>query len=417
MDEAFACPECGTNVQVHGLAPGRQVRCPFCHRLLEVPYIPRVESPGWRRQRFTRPWWVNWAWAALGTVTALIIVVAVVRHLSIRQSEAAARAVDDLVRTSQGQEGKGNLGGALIDLDTAIKLLTRSSSSQSHDLAGLKQRRADLAQRDARAMLDRLDQSAVRPFPLGDWLNLQARVSADPDLHTLKQTVLEKFSRKLLVDLERDLGEAKSSFESGKPVAAFETCDRATKRLTHLPPDDRLRLHREIEVLVARILALHGIVVEPIGGNLLAGSIAKYNATIVPEMVQGLMSRGYVPQADASPWRPLWSAAPYHLTVRLNEKLEGNYMSTENRLTRIDALLVLSFKGGDIWRTTPTARTMVPLPNLPAYHSARFALNRDRSEELEQLLYQNARGQIDEKFAFAIRNMPECGQARAARNP
>src|SRR3954462_516084 len=64
MDEAFACPECGTNVQVQGIAPGRQVRCGFCHRLVEVPYLPRAVDPGWRRQRFGRPWWVPWAWAS-----------------------------------------------------------------------------------------------------------------------------------------------------------------------------------------------------------------------------------------------------------------------------------------------------------------------------------------------------------------
>ena len=42
MEGSFACPECGTFVEVHGLAPGRQVRCGFCNRLLEVPYLPRA---------------------------------------------------------------------------------------------------------------------------------------------------------------------------------------------------------------------------------------------------------------------------------------------------------------------------------------------------------------------------------------
>ena len=27
MDGSFACPECGSEVEVEGLAPGRQVRC------------------------------------------------------------------------------------------------------------------------------------------------------------------------------------------------------------------------------------------------------------------------------------------------------------------------------------------------------------------------------------------------------
>ena len=53
MDGSFACPECGSDVEVRGLAPGRQVRCGFCHRLLEVPYLPRaagriLETPSFR---------------------------------------------------------------------------------------------------------------------------------------------------------------------------------------------------------------------------------------------------------------------------------------------------------------------------------------------------------------------------------
>ena len=59
MDGSFACPECGSDVEVRGLAPGRQVRCGFCHRLLEVPYLPRAAGPSWKRRRFARPKWVH----------------------------------------------------------------------------------------------------------------------------------------------------------------------------------------------------------------------------------------------------------------------------------------------------------------------------------------------------------------------
>ena len=69
MDGAFACPECGSSVEVGGLAPGRQVRCGFCDRLLEVPFLPRAADAPWRRRRFGRPKWLNWAWAALAIVS------------------------------------------------------------------------------------------------------------------------------------------------------------------------------------------------------------------------------------------------------------------------------------------------------------------------------------------------------------
>jgi hypothetical protein len=88
MDEAFACPDCGTTVEIKGLAPGRQVRCGFCHRLLEVPYLPRVAEPSWKRRRFEQPWWVRWAWSGLGLLGFLILVIAAVRFLD-RQSHIA----------------------------------------------------------------------------------------------------------------------------------------------------------------------------------------------------------------------------------------------------------------------------------------------------------------------------------------
>ena len=88
-----------------------------------------------------------------------------------------------------------------------------------------------------------------------------------------------------------------------------------------------------------------------------------------------------------------------------------NYLASENRLTRIDAHLKLFYRGYGDLETTPTARTKVPLPGLPGYFSARVALSSAQIEEFERLLCDNVRSQIDEKFAFALSLMPECGQA------
>jgi hypothetical protein len=96
------------------------------------------------------------------------------------------------------------------------------------------------------------------------------------------------------------------------------------------------------------------------------------------------------------------------MRLEVSERYEGNYFSTENRLTRIGAQLTLSSPRGEVWRVTPTARTTVPLPGLSAYHSRRLAVRRDRSEELERLLYEDARGQMDGRFGQALTNMPAC---------
>ena len=89
MDGSFACPECGSSVEVGGLAPGRQVRCGFCDRLLEVPFLPRAADAPWKRRRFGRPKWLNWAWAALAIAS---IVDPGGRVVPVRQATIRLRA-------------------------------------------------------------------------------------------------------------------------------------------------------------------------------------------------------------------------------------------------------------------------------------------------------------------------------------
>jgi hypothetical protein len=80
-------------------------------------------------------------------------------------------------------------------------------------------------------------------------------------------------------------------------------------------------------------------------------------------------------------------------------------LSSENRVTRIVARLALTSRDDQKWHTSPTARTTVPLPHLTAYEASRLA-SAKRSEEAERLLYNNARGQIDEKVSYALTYMP-----------
>ncbi len=64
-----------------------------------------------------------------------------------------------------------------------------------------------------------------------------------------------------------------------------------------------------------------------------------------------------------------------------------SYLTTENRLTRIEARLTLSSRNGLVWQFQPTAQASVPLPGLPAYLSSRLAASRERSEEIERRFY------------------------------
>ncbi len=87
-------------------------------------------------------------------------------------------------------------------------------------------------------------------------------------------------------------------------------------------------------------------------------------------------------------------------------------MPSENRLTRIDTHLTLFLRGKEIWQTTPTARTVVPLPNLPAYLSARVAISPARIEEFGPCSIDNA-ARADRREA---RLLPE-EHARGAGRP
>jgi hypothetical protein len=334
--------------------------------------------------------------------------IALTRFLDQHQRAALDRSIQELVTSSESKERSGNLDQALIDLDTALNLCSGAPGLDPSFNGQLKRKRKALATREIRAALDRLSRNDARPFPLGDWLNLQARTTSDADLAPLKKEVTEKFQGKVKQRVEADLATARRELESGRAVLAFDLCDGLPRLLSHLAEPDKQRLQHDADQVVSRIIQSHGIFVSPPRGRFLTGSESKYNASMIPSLFKAATAKGYVPQVSSPVWRDRWSEAPYRLTLQVNEGLEGNYLSSENRLTRIEALLTLSYRGKEIWRTTPMARTMVPLPSLPAYLSTRMALSPERIEEFERLLYDNARSLIDAKVAFALSHMPAC---------
>jgi hypothetical protein len=417
VEEAFACPECGSIVEVSGLALGRQVRCGFCHRLLEVPYLPRIEEKSWKRRRFGRPWWVPWAWGALGLAAAAVILMAMTRFVDHHERQAFERSIKDLTVSSEDKTKSGRLDQALVDLDTALNLCQQSSRCASELLAELRKKRQEVAIREAHTVLDRLSTDDVRPFPIGDWLTLKSRAASDPDLASLRGQVEEQFQGKLKQRIERDLNAAKSALASGQAGAAFESCEATAPLLARLTAAEQKSLRSQADQLVAQLVDRHGIFLVPPRGHFLRGSESKYQASMMPVLFKAVKAKGYVAQVSSPLWRDHWSRAPYRLALEVNERLEGNYMASENRLTRIEASLTLYRRGQQIWKTTPAARTMVPLPSLPAYLSTRVALSPARMDEFESMLYDNARSLIDEKFAFALSNMPGCEYGPASSKP
>ncbi len=186
---------------------------------------------------------------------------------------------------------------------------------------------------------------------------------------------------------------------------ALGHCDQIAGHLTHLALQKQAATRAETEALVVRMVAKHGVKVEAPQAHDSRGSVS-YVTDMLPVLVKALETKGYLPGRESSPWRYLWEQAIFRMQLNVTELREGNYLSSANRLTRIEAHLALTSRGEVLWQSTPVARSQVPLPKLSAYVANRLAISPERSEEFERLLYDNARSQIDEKLGFALNNMP-----------
>jgi len=408
MDGSFACPECGSLVEVQGLAPGRQIRCGFCQQLVEVPYLPRVPVGPWKRRRFGRSRWIACAVGTLGVILAVLFLVGSLQYVRTHLREVEKGSIQKLLESSRKHEESGRLGQALIDLDVALSLARKGELSDQTSIEEQQSRRGDLARRDARAVLDQLVRRSPASLPLGEWLNLIARAGRDSDLASLRSAIDEQFRMKVRLEADTELALARKAFESGRVVDSLQACDRIAKLLAYLPPDVACIVRPDTEGLVGRLLATHGVVVESPQGAFVYGSQESYITSMLPTLLKSLEKKGYLPYRPTSPWASLWTKALYHLQFAVTERLGDTYLSSDNRLTHIESRLTLTSRNVLIWQTTPTARTTVPLPGLPAYLSGHLAAKRDRSEEIERLLYQNARDHIEERFGYALSNMPGC---------
>jgi hypothetical protein len=413
MDGSFACPECGSEVEVRGLAPGRQVRCAFCHRLLEVPYLPRAAGPSWKRRRHARPKWVAWAWVGLCALLAVVVAAGAVQFLRRKYDSIQDRSINQLLQSSQRHEADGRLNEALIDLDAALELADKAGPAWVKRREEERTRRPDLARRDAEAVLAGLCRNPSSTFRLGDWLNLIARAERDADVAQLSTRIDEGFQASLSEQTKRELESGRQLFDSGALSRSMDACDRVGALIKHLSKVSQPAVRKQTEALVEQLVRTAGIVVDVRSGEFLYGSNS-YVADMVPVLEKALESKGYLSRREKSAWRDLWRDSPFHAQLDVSETKEGNYLSSENRLTLIHCELTVTAGDRRIWQSTPRSRSVVPLPGLPAYLASRVAVSPERSDEFERLLYKNARDQIDQKFSTALANMPQCPN-RAAR--
>ena len=409
MDGSFACPECGSSVEVRGLAPGRQVRCGFCNRLLEVPFLPRAADAAWKRRRFARPKWVVWVSAALAVVVVAVLSVSTFRFVARQYDSAQQRPINVLLESSRVNEADGRLDQALLDLDTAIEMARKAGPDYLARLDNWGRKRPDLARREAANVVDRLRGSRPLSFPLGDWLSLIARADKDPDLSSLSNSINEQFLVALNREISSELAAARRAFASGPVLSSFTCCERIAGLIDRLPPDRRTAARAETEALVIQIVSKHGVIIGPAQGQFVSDS-QSYISKMVPVIVKAFEAKGYLPFRQSYRWREQWKHATYHTSIIVSEKYDGTYLSSPNRLTRIEVRLTVTRarQVPPVFQTMPSARSTGSLSKLPLSLSNRMAMTGERTEEIEKLLRDDAREQIDERLAHSLSNMPPC---------
>jgi hypothetical protein len=417
MDGSFACPECGSSVEVAGLAPGRQVRCGFCNRLLEVPYLPRAADAQWKRRRFARPKWFLWACVALAVASVALLGAGTLHFVTRQYDSARQRSINQLLDSAKLHEAECHFDQALIDLDTAIEVARKAGPTYLARIDDWTRKRPDLARREVQTAIDRLSTSDPSSFRLGNWLTLIARAEKDPDLAPLADSIQQQFRAALGRQVDIELLAARRSAESKRVLDSLAACERIATLLDHLSPEKATAMRTDTAELVVRLISQHGVTIAPPKGHFVFGP-QTYVKEIVPFVVKAFEAKGYLPYRESTHWQAQWKHARFLATIVVSEQLEGNYLSSANRLTRIEVqLLVTSAADGSlVFETRPTARSTVPLPKLPAYLSNRLATS-ERTEELERLLYDDARGQISGKLGNVLPNMPAWRAAQAINPP
>jgi len=353
---------------------------------------------------------------ALALLSAVLLLAGSCQFLKRQYDSYRERSINQLLDSSRRHQAGGRLGEALIDLDTALELAAKAGPGLRSRLAVDHNNRPDLARRDAGEILARLSRHEPSSFSLGEWLNLKARAAKDPDLEPLVGPVESQFQKALETQVEFDLTAARRAFKSLDVVASLNHCDQIAGLIRYLAPKIQPAVLNETEALVTQLVSTHGVKVESPQGQFVFDSTS-YVGDMLPVLAKAVEDKGYLPNRESSPWHSLWDHALYHMRLDVTEQQEGNYLSSENRLVRIEASVTLSSPAGVFWQTTPTARSQVPLPKLPAYQATRVAISPQRSADFEQLLYKSARDQIDEKFRFALRNMPVCPSGATAKKP
>ena len=416
MAGVFACPECGRELEVGDVSPGREVQCEGCSTWVEVPYLPRAS--GWKRgRRSTRrsPWASKSLRAAIVFAVVALSGLMATRMIGGRVRSDRERVLAELVASADEAESSRRFDDAIREIEGAVAHARTFVPKGSGRLAELESRRDRVSLLEARLRLTAV--GSLKPDQaVGESLTLVQKARHDRALAPLVAEIAAKLDESRLRQAEADLGIARGSYDSGHDAEAVDAAERLYDRAGQLADPDALRFRDEAQGVLEAAVARSGVALPPVLGRFAVGSAESYSAILERPRAESLKAHGYVPQPRRSPWAKLWDEkAPFRETAQVVESQEEFYLQSKNRTTQVDGTFELLHGDRVVWKTRVFARTRSPLPDLPAYLAGHLATADRRDPDAERRLHDDALAQFVDQANRNHRGLP--GREAAARMP
>jgi hypothetical protein len=363
MAVSFACPECGTPIELAPTVPGRQARCAECLTLVEVPFLPRATSRS--RRGHAR----QWLWVAIAVSVAIAASCAVYLVVTNNLRAERRRVFTALLAEAQADAERNDWSNALRRADAALDLAASGDGIHPAALAEA---------RDSRQQ----------------W-----------SLHLAQQRASDQ--ERLA---ESSLAVARASLADARPDLnrALDACEAAIAAAAQLDSAARGPLEAEARALAASAVCARGVRFLPVRGTYLTDELAEqaaaYEFALRPPLARALDAHGFIARRDNSTLANLWDqTAPYQFEMEIKESLGPTYLNSPLRTTRIDAKFWLRASSREVWKAGLTAHTRVPSSRFSAFESGYLAAATRRDPKLEKRLrddaFEAALGMLPAKLA------------------
>jgi hypothetical protein len=408
MAGVFACPECGQELAVEGLSPGREILCDACSTWVEVPYLPRAgDSRRVRRPTQRSPWNSTLLKGAITFAVVAILGLIAIRIISSRAHSDQEKVLANLIASADKAEADHDYGVAIREILAALAHAQTMNLKDSARFDELKERHDRIIVREVEDRLTAVD--ALEPDQaVGEAMTLAVKAGQSPALASLVEAIDAKLASLRLRQVEADHASARKAFDGGRDVEAFAAAERLHDHACELSSrSDASRFQADARSILEGAVARKGVALPPVVGRFVAGSAEAYTKVLDRSRAEALRAKGYLPEPRKSAWSTLWDEkAPFRATVQMIETQDDLYLQSKNRMTKVDGTFELLRGDRSIWKNRIVARTREPLPDLPALLGGHLATSDKRNPETERRLHDDAMKQFVELTGKILRGMP-----------